>query len=297
MNIFILGSTGIIGSDLCSELSYLSKVNLICLSSSDLDVYCNLEKLEKKVVEVQPDIIINAIGFTNIDTIENNKNKGFFLNCLLPHLLAEICYRMSIQLVHFSSDNVFDGLKNCPYTEKDKLSPINYYGWTKAHTDKLLLDNFQDSTTIFRISGIYSHIRKNFFTSFLNRLTTQNMVQVVDDISVSPTPAKLLAKFIAQLIDINKLSEIRGLYHLTPKGGTSWFDFAKMIVESLNLSDKLISPVSSDISSTKVKRPQMCLLVSQKLEDEIGIILPTWDEAFREFLDIDTVKRLITDCF
>lgn len=297
MNIFLLGSTGIIGSNLCSELSYLSKVNLICLSSSDLDVYSNLEQLESKVVEVQPEIIINAIGFTNIDAIENNQNKGFFLNSLLPHRLAEICSRLSIQLVHFSSDNVFNGLKNCPYTEEDKLSPINYYGWTKAHTDKLLLNNFEDNITIFRISGIYSHIRKNFFTSFVKRLATQNMVEVVDDIIVAPTPAKLVATSIAQLIDSNQICKMRSIYNLTPKGSTSWFDFAKTIVESLELSGQLISAVPSNNYSTKVKRPQMCLLNSQKLEYETSIILPHWEEAFRNFISIDAVKFFINECF
>lgn len=293
MNVVILGSTGIIGSQLLSDLSCFSQFHLIPLSSCDLDLYCNLEQLESRIIGLQPDIVINAVGFTNIDAMENDKNKGFFLNCLFPHRLAEICYRLSIQLVHFSSDNVFDGLKTDPYTEEDKLCPINYYGWTKAHVDKVLLESFCDNTVIFRISGIYSYIRKNFFTSFLERLAKQNTIDVVNDIVVAPTPVTLVSKSITELIYNNQISKMKGVYNLTPKGNTSWFDFAKMVIRSMKLENKSILPISCGAYSSKVKRPKMCLLDSQKLENKTCISLPTWENALQEFMSLDTVNLLV----
>jgi len=294
MNICIIGSTGIIGSEILLELSCLPEVSLVGLSSSDLDLYFHLDKLEQVIVNLRPDIIINAVGFTDIDAIENNKNKGFFLNCLLPHCIAEICSQNTIKLIHFSSDNVFDGLKLLPYTEEDTFSPINYYGWTKAHTDKLLLSSFAESTTIFRISGIYSHMRKIFFTSFLKRIATNNILEVVVDIYISPTPANLIAKSIAQLISRNELLQMKGIYHLTARGGTSWFEFAKLIVDALNFSDKSVVPVSSEFYSTIAKRPKMNLMTSQKLEDSTSLNLPTWQESFRYFISLSHTQSLIS---
>lgn len=293
MKILILGSTGVVGSELLLELSSLSDVHLTSLSSADLDLYSQLEKLDEVVACLQPQIIINAAGFTDIDAIESNKNRGFLLNCLLPHRLAEICSLMSIQLIHFSSDNVFNGSKLSAYKETDSLSPINYYGWTKAHTDKLLLDNFGEYTTIFRISGIYSHMGRNFFVSFLKRIEKGNVVKVVDDISVSPTTANMVAKFIAQIIYSGKFYQMRGLYNLATKGSTSWFGFARKIVESLDVPNDLIVAVSSDSYSHKVKRPKMSILDCQKLENETFIDLPTWEDSFEEFMTIDSVKTLI----
>lgn len=297
MKICLLGSTGIIGSDLALQLSHLSTVELVSLSSSDLDLYSYLQELETVLREIQPQIIINAVGFTNIDAIANHQNKGFFLNCLLPHILGEFCDRHSIQLIHFSSDNVFDGAKNSYYIEEDQLSPINYYGWTKAHTDLLLLQYFPHHSTIFRISGIYSQNRKNFFTSFLHRLATQKQLEVVNDIIVAPTPSRLVAKLITELINNQKLFSLRGIYHLTPKGSSSWFDFANTIVSALQLSDKSISPVSIESYSTTVKRPRNCLLLSQKLEQETGLVLPHWEDEFREFITADGLQSLIKQYF
>ncbi|MBG0744393.1 MAG: SDR family oxidoreductase [Cylindrospermopsis raciborskii KL1] len=293
MNIVVMGSTGIIGSQIFSCLSCFSQLRLIPLSSSNLDIYRSLEQLEKMILALEPNIVINAVGFTNIDEIEENKNKGFFLNCLFPHCLAEICYRSSIQLVHFSSDNVFNGLKNEPYTEEDKLSPINYYGWTKAHTDEFLVNSFFDTAIIFRISGIYSYTRKNFFTSFLQRLAKQDTLDVVSDIFVAPTPATLVAKSIAELIHNKQIFTMRGVYNLTPRGKTSWFGFAKIIVDTIKPQNKSIFPVTSEIFSSKVKRPKMCILNSQKLENKTSISLPNWEEALEEFINLDNVKFLV----
>lgn len=297
MKVCILGSTGIIGNELLLQLSTLPQVTVTGLSSSNIDLYCNLDKLDKCLAELRPDILINASGFTDIDGIEQKKQQGFFLNALVPHCLAEICSRMSMQLVHFSTDNVFDGSQNIPYVEDRLLSPINYYGWTKAHADKILLNNFADSTTIFRISAIYSHMKKNFFTSFLKRLIIQDIVEVVDDIKVAPTPARLVSNCIMELAKSDELFKMRGVYHLTTKGETSWFGFARIIAESLNLSNKIVLPVSSDLHCSNVKRPKMCLLDSGKLERQTSINLIDWQDSFQDFLSTDSAQAFVKTYF
>jgi dTDP-4-dehydrorhamnose reductase len=103
----------------------------------------------------------------------------------------------------------------------------------------------------------------------------------------------LVAKSIAELIHNKQIFTMRGVYNLTPRGKTSWFGFAKIIVDTIKPQNKSIFPVTSEIFSSKVKRPKMCILNSQKLENKTSISLPNWEEALEEFINLDNVKFLV----
>jgi len=283
MKALIIGSTGIVGKELYANLS--TSIDVIGISKTDIDISSNINALEGVINASNPDMIINACGCTDIDLIENNKTYGFTLNCLLPYYLASICQQTKTYLIHFSSDNVFDGTKLSPYVENDNLKPINYYGWTKAQADKILTDFPELSVTIFRISGVYSKIRKNFFTSFIRKLEEPNTkkIPVVNDISVTPTPSFFIAKTLSQLVLSKKIFEMSHIYNLVPNSSTTWFGFAESIVKSLNIGSKFIYPVSVDEYSTEVKRPKMCLLSNQKINTVIPIE-KDWEILLHQFL-------------
>jgi len=285
MKVLVVGSTGIVGKELCNFLS--ASADVIGISRSDIDFTCNLTALEEIVKSSRPDIIINACGYTDIDLIEKNKTYGFTLNCLLPYYLANLCQQMKIYLIHFSSDNVFDGMKLSPYLESDTLAPINYYGWTKAQTDKMLRDFPDLNVIVFRISGVYSKIRKNFFTAFMRKVEEENTekIPVVNDICITPTPSFFIAEIISQLILSQKIFEMAYFYNLVPNSNTTWFGFAESVINLLNLSNKVIVPVSIDVYSTEIKRPKMCLLNNHKINTIIPIE-QDWVILLKKFLNI-----------
>jgi dTDP-4-dehydrorhamnose reductase len=280
MKICIVGATGIIGQALVQRLR--DRAELLCLSSADYDLRADLAPLGEFLLAQAPDVIINATALTQIDYVETHKIEGFLLNTLLPYHLAELCQQCNAHLIHFSSDNVFDGLKSSAYTETDALTPLNYYGHTKAQADITLETQFAAIATVLRISGIYSPYRKNFLTSFLNRVKEHDSVQVVDDIFVAPTPDFIVANAVGDLIQSGQA--LKGTYHLSAGDSTSWFGFSSKLLESLGIRDKQLVPISSDTYKIEAKRPKRCILDSSKLEQHADLNLPSWEEALQDFV-------------
>jgi len=285
--ILLTGSTGQVGWELHRSLMPLGEI--IAPNRKQFDL-ANPESLRSKIQEWKPDIIINPAAYTAVDQAEDEAELAFTINAAAPKVLAEEASRLKIPLIHYSTDYVFDGKKETPYTEQDAPNPLNVYG-----ESKLVGENTIQKTTeqhlILRTSWVYSHRRNNFLTTMLKLFQEKEEIKVVDDQVGAPTSSRILAETTAALFNNGNHQNnimLEGIYHLTASGNTTWYDFAKEIQTALDLKEKTnIIPISSKEYTTKAIRPSMSLLNNDKITTETSIIQPDWKLIMA--LEVDSV--------
>ena len=150
INILVTGSDGQLGNSIKKVSNSFDNYNLYYTDKNQLDV-SNYISLEKYVNDYEIDIIINCAAFTNVEAAEINRDMSDKINHIALDNLSKICYENEIQLIHISTDFVFDGLKSVPYTEIDNPNPINYYGLTKLNGEKKILKYDLNKSIIIRI--------------------------------------------------------------------------------------------------------------------------------------------------
>lgn len=276
MRILLLGGTGQIGFELKNSLAQLgeiiapSRAILNLMNRSAVKDYLNKERI---------DLIVNAAAWTDVDKAEDHKVAAQRLNVGLPKQLAEYSASNKIRLIHYSSDYVFKGSGSKPWNEKSAIGPLNFYGQTKIEGDESIQQNCFNYL-IFRVSWVYSTRGNNFMNSMLSHANNKKKLNIVSDQIGSPTPARLIAEVTALAINAQLES---GLYHLAPRGETSWYEFAKAIFDlglkagfNLNLNSKNVNPISTKEYPTPAKRPLNSRMDSTKLERALNIELPDW---------------------
>lgn len=276
MRVLLLGGTGQIGFELQSSLAHLgeiiapSRAILDLMNSSAVKDYLNKESI---------DLIVNAAAWTDVDKAEDHKVAAQRLNADLPKQLAQYSAINKIRLIHYSSDYVFKGSGSKPWNEKSAIGPLNFYGQTKIEGDESIQQSCFNYL-IFRVSWVYSARGNNFMNSMLRHANNKKKLNIVSDQIGSPTPARLIAEVTALAIHAQLES---GLYHLAPRGETSWYEFAKAIFDlglkaglNLNLNSKNVNPISTKEYPTPAKRPLNSRMDSTKLERALNIELPDW---------------------
>ena len=194
--------------------------------------------------------------------------------CVGPGLLASCCQKNGIQLVTFSSDLVFDGLKAAPYTEEDFVSPLNVYGRSKADGERMVLDKFK-SALIIRTSAFFGPWDSyNFAYYVLDCLENNKQLNVVDDIFISPTYVPDLVQATLDLL----IDEESGIWHLANNGIVSWAEFAKTIANIAGIVTNKIEAKTSRDMNWIAPRPLYSALDSKK-----GDLMPCLDNALERF--------------
>ncbi|MBS0299244.1 MAG: dTDP-4-dehydrorhamnose reductase [Proteobacteria bacterium] len=283
--ILLFGKNGQVGWELQRSLAPLGE--LIALSSTSLD-YCgdltNSEGIRQTIRKVAPDIIVNAAAYTAVDKAESEPESAHALNALAPGIIAQEAKQLNAWLVHYSTDYVFNGYGDQPFLETDATEPLNVYGKTKLEGEK----NIQTSGClhlIFRTSWVYSAYGNNFIKTILRLAQQRDKLTVVDDQIGSPTGAELIADITAfALLEIIKHNPaVSGLYHLTARDSTSWYGFAKFILENaernnmpLKTKPATLHPITSNDFPLPAKRPLNSRLNSQKLVTTFNLLPPTW---------------------
>jgi dTDP-4-dehydrorhamnose reductase len=279
MKLVIIGSNGQLGTDLMEVLS--PQHDVVGLTHLDVEI-TDITSL-KKIASLSPDIILNTAAYNRVPQAEQEPGAAFQINALGALNLAKVCDDFGIRLLHYSTDYVFDGRKQRPYTESDCTNPLNVYGSSKLAGEYFTL-NYSRRSYVVRVSGIYGKVPSrgksgNFVTTMIKLAREKPEVRVVDDEILSPTPTYHIAKNTAALIKTDAF----GLYHMTCQGQCSWFEFAKVIWEKLQLKTPLNAASVKDFPVT-VKRPLYSVLQNRNLS-ELGINqMPNWDEALVEFL-------------
>lgn len=254
MRILITGARGQLGQSLRRALP--EDWELIATDSKTLDI-TNAEAVESMIAGFQPDTLINAAAYTNVDAAENDAAKAFAVNALGTQNLARAAHRHGTRLIHFSTDYVFDGCKGTPYTEEDIPAPLNVYGQSKLAGEVLALAA-NANTLIIRTSGLFSAQAPNFVTSVLARLRAGEKIEVVTDQICCPTYAPDLALAVITLI--RDYPAVRGILHHIGTDVLSWYDFAQKIAAIAACDSALVQPISS--SEQAVRRPAYSVLAS-----------------------------------
>jgi dTDP-4-dehydrorhamnose reductase len=285
--ILIFGKNGQIGFELCRSLSYLG--NLTALGSVECDI-TDPHRIIDTLDHIKPDIIVNAAAYTAVDKAESECELAFKINADAPWIMAEWASKYKALMVHFSTDYVFDGTKETPYTEEDKPAPLNVYGESKLAGD-INIQNSRCDHLIFRTSWVYGTRGKNFYLTMQKLLREKEEIRVVNDQYGAPTRCRTIAGITAlvlmQYISNRELEnkDVLGVYNLTNSGKTTWYGFAKAIREKKRLENKSLKladiiPISSKEYPAPARRPENSLLSCEKLQKVFGIKTPGWKEPF-----------------
>lgn len=278
MKIAIIGSTGQFGTDLMKI--FQSGNEVIGLDHKDIEItdYESCLVLE----EHQPDIIVNTAAFHKTDQCEEDPIKAFNVNTIGARNVTMISIQIGATAVYISTDYVFDGSKNKPYTENDSPSPINTYGVSKLAGEYYIQQN--QKYYIIRIASVFgtagaSGKGGNFVETMIRKAKRSEPIDVVDNMWMSPTYTKDAAFTLKRIIE-SKLPY--GTYHTTNSGCCSWYQFAEEIFKIAGLYP-VLNPIKSEQLSTKAKRPRFSALRSTKLS-QYGIEMREWKEALHAYL-------------
>ncbi len=229
------------------------------------------------------DVIINCAAYTAVDKAEKEQELANQINHLAVKQLANIANEQQARLIHISTDYVFDGESDKPYTETDETNPINVYGKTKLAGEKALQAVMPTNAIIIRTSWVYSEYGNNFVKTMLRLGKERNELNVVDDQIGSPTYATDLA---GAILEITKNKEFREedqatqIYHYSNKGEISWYEFTKEIFKLARIDCK-VNSITTQQYLTPAKKPKQSLLDNKKIEKVFIIKQKNWKKSLQ----------------
>lgn len=272
--ILILGANGGVGQALISRLSPSNQV--IGLNRHDLDI-SDSTAVESMLKQQQAEIVINCAAFLNADRCEDHPQDSYKTNYqgVLNLIKAIQATKPNTQLIHFSTDFVFDGLQG-NYTETDIALPKSTYGLHKWAADQAILISPLSNYLIFRIASVlnFQSERGDFCKAIVNAYKKNGKIDVVNELHVSVSSAEFIADIVHRSIE---QAIPAGLYNCVANGSATWCDIAKRIISNLNLGDQ-VYPCSLDKFPYNAERPHNSTLNNNRLAEALGITLPTWQE-------------------
>lgn len=277
MKILVTGAGGMLASDLIPILGENHEV--IPNSENDLDITVR-DSVQRIVHSLSPDCVINCAAYTQVDKAEEERDKAFLVNGIGVQNIALTCQDRGIPLCHISTDYVFDGTKEGPYTPFDNTNPINVYGGSKLAGEKYI-QWIMNRFYIIRTSWLYGKAGNNFVATMLRLAKERSEIRVVRDQTGSPTNTASLSHAIERIIGTGAY----GIYHFTDEtgGGISWYDFAEEIVRLSGCKTKVI-PILTAEFPRPAKRPANSVLDTSLYSLVTGHKAKNWREALKEYL-------------
>ena len=279
MKILVTGANGQLGQEFKNNISK-SDHEFFFTDENELDII-NKNQILKYVLDKQIDLIINCAAYTNVNESEINKKQAIKVNCDAVKNLIEICEEKKLQMIHFSTDYVYNSNNLDPISENSNINPINYYGVSKREGEKII-ENSPSSSIILRISWLYSNYGNNFVKNMIKKGENGNKVYVINDQFGCPTYAKDLVDCVLKIIDSNKLYK-KKIYNFSNEGFTSWYEFTKKIFELKKITCDII-PVNSNRFKTAATRPKFSVTDKSRIKDIFNITIRSWDKALEEFI-------------
>ena len=292
MKILLFGKNGQVGWELQRSLAPLGELVALASDSQELcGDLTDLAGIARTVRAVAPDIIVNASAHTAVDRAESEPERARALNALAPGVLAQEAHRVGAWLVHYSTDYVFDGSGDAPWRETDPTGPLNIYGQTKLEGEAAIAAA-GCRHLIFRTSWVYAARGGNFAKTMLRLARERDSLAVINDQIGAPTGADLLADVSAHALRTAMLRpELGGLYHLAAGGQTSWYDYARFVIDfarqtdtQIKVAPDAIQPVPSSAFPTAARRPHNSRLDTRKLQTSFGLQLPHWQSGITRML-------------
>ncbi|MCL6258414.1 sugar nucleotide-binding protein [Aquiflexum sp. TKW24L] len=272
--ILIIGETGTLGSAFVN-ICKARKIPFVAISRADFDIF-DLDSIINAFKKYKPWAVVNATGYVRVDDAESDAQECFAVNSTAPALLSQVSKMFKIQFLTFSSDLVFSGSKNNPYTETDIVSPLNVYGESKVSGEKLVITNNPDAL-IIRTSAFFGPWDKsNFAYDILQAQQRQTPISVLSDVVVSPTYVPDLVNTALNLL----IDEEKGIWHLSNQGSLTWADFASEIASRGGMARPSFNTKKLIQMKWKAKRPLYSVLHSER-----GILLPTIENALHRYFE------------
>jgi dTDP-4-dehydrorhamnose reductase len=273
----VTGSKGQLGREL-PEILLGRGHEVVALSRRDLDV-SDPGAVDRRIEGNPPELVINTAAFTNVDACEAEGELAYRINALGPRNLAQSCERVGCELLHVSTNYVFDGRSDRPYEPFDPPHPISAYGRTKLAGEEYV-KHLSNRWYVVRSAGVYGD-GHNFVRTMLRVAREREVLKVKDDEFISPTHARDLAEGIADVVETG----LYGLYHLTNSGSCSWYEFSREIFSICGIDVEVV-PVPSSEYPLPAPRPANGVLSSLGSPP-----LRHWREALTDYLEKEGAVR------
>ena len=287
MKILLFGKGGQLGWELQRSLVALGE--LVALDFDTPGELCGdftrLADIAATVRQVRPDVVVNAAAYTAVDKAESEPELARRINAEAPGALADAAEEIGAWFVHYSTDYVFDGSGERPWREEDATNPLSVYGQTKR--DGEIAAARCRKHLIFRTSWVYAARGGNFIRTMLKLAQERERLTVIDDQVGAPTGADLLADVTAHAVRAvcatPARSDLAGLYHLVAGGETSWYGYARLIIEQarnaglpVRVTPDAIVPIPTEAYPLPAPRPRNSRLDTSKLRAAYDLVLPDW---------------------
>lgn len=275
MKILVTGAMGQLGREI-SKLADSTEHTYIYTDVRAHEGVAELDVTDAEAVNVAVqgvDVIVNCAAYTDVNKAEGDVQAARMVNAQAPALLAEAAKAAGAMLIHVSTDYVFDGQANVPYTEEAQKNPLGVYGRTKLEGENAIVAS-GCRHIIFRTSWLYSNTGKNFFLTMADLTASKPELKVVVDQVGTPTYAYDLAYLITYIIEENLLDR-NGVYNYSGEGVCSWYDFATEICSLLGHTCRIV-PCRSEEYPTPAERPHYSVLDKTKVKADFGIEIPYW---------------------
>lgn len=281
-NILVTGSNGQLGNELRLVVEERDKENNYFFTDvEELDI-TNKSDVSQFLHANNIDVVVNCAAYTNVDKAEDECEIADLINHIGVKNLAETCKERDGFLIHISTDYVFDGTKNTPYTETDETKPLGVYGKTKLHGENAIISSGCEYV-IIRTSWLYSSFGKNFLKTMQKLTAEKESIKVVFDQVGTPTYAGDLANVIHTIIQKDSKEIKNQIYHFSNEGVCSWYDFAVAINEAFGHNCN-VEPCHSDEFPSKVTRPSYSVLDKTKIKKVLGLEILFWKKAMCNLL-------------
>lgn len=300
-SILLIGKNGQVGRELQGLLAGVGDV--LSTDRQQLDL-TKPDDIRQTIRAIGPRIIVNAAAYTAVDRAESDVAAAHAINAEAPGVMAEEAKRLGALLVHYSTDYVFDGTSRVPYTESDAPNPQNVYGTTKLAGERAVQESGA-AHLIFRTAWVYAAEGRNFLLTILRLATQREELRIVNDQFGSPTWSReiaiattsVLSQICSQQRGLDSISEVGGLYHMTAGGETTWYQFARAILEKAmgnahpvwcaaatgqrDIVARRVVPIGTEEYPTPARRPAYSVLSNARLVDTFGLSLPDWQTELR----------------
>ncbi|MBN2135172.1 MAG: dTDP-4-dehydrorhamnose reductase [Acidobacteria bacterium] len=272
----IFGSAGMLGRDLVTCFTE-NNWDVAGFDVGEVDITDAVACLNT-VSSLSPDIVINAAAFTDVDRAEKEKDAAFAVNATGAHNLSIAAEKAGCKIIYYSTDYIFDGRKTDAYTEEDKPNTLSSYGASKLKGEELTIAG-NPNHLIIRTSWLYGKHGKNFIRSIINAASQKNELEVVNDQRGAPTYTVDLAEAALNLVQ----KDARGICNFANGGATTWYDFAKIILDRLNITEVEVKPITTAQLKRPARRPANSLLSLEKYKKLTGETPPEFTDALERY--------------
>ncbi len=286
--VLVTGSRGQIGIELL-RLAPGFCVQAIGRNRKELDI-CDSRAVNAEIEKLAPDVVVNAAAYTAVDKAEKDKEGAFAANEIGVSNLAKACTEIGIPFIHISTDYVFDGRQQTPYSEDDSVRPMCIYGESKLAGEHAAI-NACTKTVILRTAWVYSAYGNNFVKSMLHYGAQRKELRVVNDQHGGPTAACDIADAIWKIIKrLDNIKQPWGIYHYCGAPDTTWHAFSEAIFDEARrqgyeFKTKSIVAVSSKEYPTPATRPENSVLNCRKIYTVFNISRPDWHDSLKKVVE------------